>query len=276
MNVNFLRRRSYKIVAALLCVVIVGTAYAEGMSRAVVTTYEKKEDAVQKYILYLAGSISMENAKGENFLYCETPGMAIEADALPTMTLDDAERDRILKLGRAQTSVFTTRKNHYAAVAVQQHYLVLEQFGDNAWENVTYTFEEIDPIDGALGYRIIETGESIGAAEYDRILREYWDDVAEKEGVDYYDIFLSDDEPPEKMDDKRVDLIAKYSEDIPVELMTVSDAQTYRVNLSFNGKSVSTQEFEDFHVIVDNRSGEWTVFQGLTWAEPYPEIPDGD
>lgn len=276
MNVNFLRRRSYKIVAALLCVVIVGTAYAAGMSRAVVTTYEKKEDAVQKYILYLAGSISMENAKGENFLYCETPGMAIEADALPTMTLDDAERDRILKLGRAQTSVFTTRKNHYAAVAVQQHYLVLEQFGDNAWENVTYTFEEIDPIDGALGYRIIETGESIGAAEYDRILREYWDDVAEKEGVDYYDIFLSDDEPPEKMDDKRVDLIAKYSEDIPVELMTVSDAQTYRVNLSFNGKSVSTQEFEDFHVIVDNRSGEWTVFQGLTWAEPYPEIPDGD
>lgn len=264
MNVNFLRRRSYKIVAALLCVVIVGTAYAAGMSRAVVTTYEKKEDAVQKYILYLAGSISMENAKGENFLYCETPGMAIEADALPTMTLDDAERERILKLGRAQTSVFTTRKNHYAAVAVQQHYLVLEQFGDNAWENVTYTFEEIDPIDGALGYRIIETGESIGAAEYDRILREYWDDVAEKEGVDYYDIFLSDDEPPEKMDDKRVDLIAKYSEDIPVELMTVSDAQTYRVNLSFNGKSVSTQEFEDFHVIVDNRSGEWTVFQGLT------------
>ena len=276
MNVNFLRRRSYKIVAALLCVVIVGTASAAGMSRAVVTTYEKKEDAVQKYILYLAGSISMENAKGENFLYCETPGMAIEADALPTMTLDDAERERILKLGRAQTSVFTTRKNHYAAVAVQQHYLVLEQFGDNAWENVTYTFEEIDPIDGALGYRIIETGESIGAAEYDRILREYWDDVAEKEGVDYYDIFLSDDEPPEKMDDKRVDLIAKYSEDIPVELMTVSDAQTYRVNLSFNGKSVSTQEFEDFHVIVDNRSGEWTVFQGLTWAEPYPEIPDGD
>lgn len=276
MNVNFLRRRSYKIVAALLCVVIVGTAYAAGMSRAVVTTYEKKEDAVQKYILYLAGSISMENAKGENFLYCETPGMAIEADALPTMTLDDAERERILKLGRAQTSVFTTRKNHYAAVAVQQHYLVLEQFGDNAWENVTYTFEEIDPIDGALGYRIIETGESIGAAEYDRILREYWDDVAEKEGVDYYDIFLSDDEPPEKMDDKRVDLIAKYSGDIPVELMTVSDAQTYRVNLSFNGKSVSTQEFEDFHVIVDNRSGEWTVFQGLTWAEPYPEIPDGD
>ena len=276
MNVNFLRRRSYKIVAALLCVVIVGTAYAAGMSRAVVTTYEKKEDAVQKYILYLAGSISMENAKGENFLYCETPGMALEADALPTMTLDDAERERILKFGSAQTSVFTTRKNHYAAVAVQQHYLVLEQFGDNAWENVTYTFEEIDPIDGALGYRIIETGESIGAAEYDRILREYWDDVAEKEGVDYYDIFLSDDEPPEKMDDKRVDLIAKYSEGIPVELMTVSDAQTYRVNLSFNGKSVSTQEFEDFHVIVDNRSGEWTVFQGLTWAEPYPEIPDGD
>ena len=276
MKIDFLCGRSHKLVAALLCVVIVGTVYAVGVSRTVVTTYEKKEDAVQKYILYLAGSISMENAKGENFLYCETPGMAIETDALPTMTLDDAERERVLKLGSAQTSAFTTRKNHYAAVAVQQHYLVLEQFGDNAWENVTYTFEEIDPVDGVLGYRIIETGESISAAEYDKILREYWDDVAERESVDYYDIFLSDDDPPEKMDDKRVDLIVKYSEGIPVELTTVSNAQTYRVNLSFNGKSVSAQEFEDFHVIVDNRSGEWTVFQGLTWAEPYPEIPDGD
>ena len=193
--------------------------------------------------------------------------------ALP---LEDSEREAVLKWANTEKVDSTTRSDYYAAIAVRQHYLVLEQFGDNAWENVSYTFEKVDPVDGALGYRIIETGESISAAEYDKILREYWDDVAKKEGVDYYDIFLPEADPPEKMADKRVDLIAKYSEGIPVELTTISDAQACRVNLSFNGKKTSAQGFGDFHFIIDNRTGEWKTYEGLTWAEPYPGFPIGD
>ena len=100
--------------------------------------------------------------------------------------------------------------------------------------------------------------------------------MAKKEDVDYYDIFLPEAESPEKMADKRVDLIAKYSEGIPVELTTISDAQACRVNLSFNGEKTSAQGFGDFHFIIDNRTGEWKAYEGLTWAEPYPGFPIGD
>ena len=232
-----------------------------------------QEDAARDYISYLSGSTDLASAKKGSLLHCEFPGMSALTAALP---LEDAEREAVLKWANTEKVDSTTRIDYYAAIAVRQHYLVLEQFGDNAWENVSYTFEKIDSVDGALGYRIIETGESIGAAEYDKILREYWDDVAKKEGVDYYDIFLLEAEPPEKMADKRVDLIAKYSEGIPVELTTISDAQAYRVNLSFNGKKTSAQGFGDFHFIIDNRAGEWKAYEGLTWAEPYPGFPIGD
>ena len=232
-----------------------------------------QEDAARDYISYLSGSIDLASAKKGNLPHCEFPGMSALTAALP---LEDAEREAVLKWANTEKVDSTTRIDYYAAIAVRQHYLVLEQFGDNAWENVSYTFEKIDSADGALGYRIIETGESIGAAEYDKILREYWDDVAKKEGVDYYDIFLPEADPPEKMADKRVDLIAKYSEGIPVELTTISDAQACRVNLSFNGKKTSAQGFGDFHFIIDNRTGEWKAYEGLTWAEPYPGFPIGD
>ena len=232
-----------------------------------------QEDAARDYISYLSGSIDLASAKKGNLPHCEFPGRSALTAALP---LEDAEREAVLKWANTEKVDSTTRIDYYAAIAVRQHYLVLEQFGDNAWENVSYTFEKIDSADGALGYRIIETGESIGAAEYDKILREYWDDVAKKEGVDYYDIFLPEADPPEKMADKRVDLIAKYSEGIPVELTTISDAQACRVNLSFNGKKTSAQGFGDFHFIIDNRTGEWKAYEGLTWAEPYPGFPIGD
>ena len=220
------RRRSRTIAAVLLFVAAIGAVYLASVSRTVVTTCEKKEDAVREYLSYLSGSTDMASAE--------------------------------------------------KGMKMRQYSLVSEQFGADAWENVSYTFEEIDPVDGTLGYRIVETGQIISESEYNRILREYWNDIAEKEGVSYYDIFLSDDESAEKMAEKRTDIIAKYSEDIPVQLIAISDTQTYRVNLSFNGKSASAQGFKDFHFIIDNRSGEWKVLEGLTWTEPNPEFPDGD
>lgn len=42
---------------------------------------------------------------------------------------------------------------------MRQHDLVVEQFGANAWDNVSYTLREIEPADGNLGYRVKSTGE---------------------------------------------------------------------------------------------------------------------
>lgn len=219
---------------------------------------DEKEAIIQEYITYLSEARDLEHVNRDVAIKIELHGMGTDSSALPTKSLEEAEAER------------------YASVAVQQHHLVMEQFGSDAWENVTYTLEETDPVDGKMGYRMVSTGELVSESEYDRFLREYWEEVAEKEGVTYDDIFLADDEPAEMMENKRVDIIAKYADDIPVQLTTISDAQTYRVNLSFNGQRVSDQKHEDFHFIIDNRKGYWTVFQGLTWAAPYPEYPEGD
>jgi len=224
---------------------IIITIYALNLPASIVKPTKGKEGAIQEYITYLTEAGDPKKTKRDNEFDIELQGMGTESSSLPT-------------------------------IAVQQHNLVIAEFGTDAWNNVTYTLEEIDPVDGILGYRIVSTGESISESEYSFLLHKYWEDIAEKEGVTYYDIFLADGEPVEKMEYKRVDIIAKYSDGIPVELTTISDAQTYRVNLSFNGKRVSDQKFEDFHFIIDDQNGNWTVFEGLTWAEPYPGLPEGD
>lgn len=165
---------------------------------------------------------------------------------------------------------------YHAAIAVQQHDLVVDQFGANAWDNVSYTLKEIEPADGDLGYRVKSTGEFVDKEEYEKILYGYWEAVAAQEGTSYADLFLTEGESAENIASKRVDLIAKYSDAIPVELVTVSDFRTYEVLLSFNGKTISADGYEDFHFVIDNKDDNWKVLQGLSWAAPYPEEPTGD
>ena len=112
--------------------------------------------------------------------------------------------------------------------------------------------------------------------EYEKILYGYWEAVAAQEGTSYADLFLTEGESAENIASKRVDLIAKYSDAIPVELVTVSDFRTYEVLLSFNGKTISADGYEDFHFVIDNKDDNWKVLQGLSWAAPYPEDPTGD
>ena len=191
--------------------------------------------------------------------------------------LEEAEQSGYLFPVIIKDIVAENKKVEYhAAIAVQQHDLVVDQFGANAWDNVSYTLKEIEPVDGELGYRVKSTGKLVDKAEYEEILYEYWGNVAAQEGTSYADIFLTEGEPSENIANKRVDIIAKYSHDIPVELVTVSDSQTYEVFSSFNSKTISADGYEDFHFVIDNEDGEWKVFQGLSWAEPYPENPTGD
>lgn len=64
---------------------------------------------------------------------------------------------------------------------------------------------------------------------------------------------------------------------IHVKMTSVSDTEeTDIVNLSFNGQTSSEDGFSNFHFVMDNRSKEWEVFEGLTWIKPLPEYPTGD
>ena len=191
--------------------------------------------------------------------------------------LEEAEQSGYLFPVIIKDIVAENKKVEYhAAIAVQQHDLVVEQFGANAWDNVSYTLKEIEPADGDLGYRVKSTGEFVDKEEYEKILYGYWEAVAAQEGTSYADLFLTEGESAENIASKRVDLIAKYSDAIPVELVTVSDFRTYEVLLSFNGKTISADGYEDFHFVIDNKDDNWKVLQGLSWAAPYPEDPTGD
>lgn len=191
--------------------------------------------------------------------------------------LEEAEQSGYLFPVIIKDIVAENKKVEYhAAIAVQQHDLVVDQFGANAWDNVSYTLKEIEPADGDLGYRVKSTGEFVDKEEYEKILYGYWEAVAAQEGTSYADLFLTEGKSAENIASKRVDLIAKYSDAIPVELVTVSDFRTYEVLLSFNGKTISADGYEDFHFVIDNKDDNWKVLQGLSWAAPYPEDPTGD
>lgn len=191
--------------------------------------------------------------------------------------LEEAEQSGYLFPVAGNDIAAEKKKAEYcASIAVQQHDLVVEQFGANAWDNISYTLKEIEPADGDLGYRVKSTGEFVDKEEYEKILYGYWEAVAAQEGTSYADLFLTEGESAENIASKRVELIAKYSDAIPVELVTVSDFRTYEVLLSFNGKTISADGYEDFRFVIDNKDDNWKVLQGLSWAAPYPENPTGD
>lgn len=270
-------RQVITIVVVCVCLMaIVVAVSASNLSASIEMPTIGKEDIIQEYITYLSEVGDPTKTKRGNEVNIEGPGMGTESSALPTMTLEEAEKAGLLSPGRDQGKGTTARADHYASVAMQQHDLVITQFGSDAWENVTYTMEEIDPVDGSQGYRIVSTGELISRSEYDSLLRKYWENVAKQEGVTFYDIFLADDEPAEMMKNKRVDILGKYIEAIPVELTLISDAQFYSVHLTFNGERVSNEKFENFHFKIENRNDNWVVYQGLTWAAPVLEFPEGD
>ena len=272
--------RTIRCPVFLLC--MVGVLLAIGVLAACTPSKDvgvctEKETLADAYINYLSSASTVQAARGNMNFLCESPGMGILSMESSMIDLEEAEQSGYLFPVIIIDIVAENKKAEYrASIAVQQHDLVAEQFGANAWDNVTYTLKEIEPADGDLGYRVKSTGELVDKAEYEEILYEYWEAVAAQEGASYADLFLTEGEPSENIANKRVELIAKYSDAIPVELVTVSDSQTYEVLLSFNGKTASADGYEDFHFVIENKDSDWKVLQGLSWTEPYSENPAGD
>ena len=151
---------------------------------------------IRAYISYLGDPAA---SGGEPDFLLETPGMG--TTAIPDVTtLEDAEAAGLLS--PEHTTDAAARAEYCFAVAVQQHDLVIAQFGPDAWDHVTYTLKEIEPV--------------------------------------------------------------------------TSSSKAYNVLLAFNGKAVSEEGYQDFLFVIDAPDGVWRVFQGLSWAEPYPEYPTGD
>lgn len=264
-----------KMLISMLCLLIIAFAMLLPCM-ANVTPPLDRAGVIKSYIEFLADAEDCSDTSNSKSLHSELPGMGTDETSLPDMTLDEAEAQGLLSSSAKSKISDSDKAARYTAIAMQQHDLVIEQFGDDAWVNVSYTLEPIEPLDGALGFRIIKSGKLISEQEYEKEMRAYWEKIAQNEGVDYYDIFLRDDEHVENLQYKRVDLISEYSSGQPAELTLISESEAYCVNLKFNNQAESDEGYTDFHFIIDNRNGNWSVFSGLSWTAPYKQEPTSD
>ena len=249
-------------IAGVLLAVGVLAAYTQSKD---IDVYTEKDTLVSAYINYLSKASSARAARENMNFLCESPGMGTLPMGSSMIDLDEAEQSGYLFPVAGNDIAAEKKKAEYcASIALQQHDLVVEQFGANAWDNVSYTLKEIEPADGDLGYRVKSTGEFVDKEEYEKILYGYWEAVAAQEGTSYADLFLTEGESAENIASKRVDLIAKYSDAIPVELVTVSDFRTYEVLLSFNGKTISADGYEDFGLCQDRHTIFLEIFSAAS------------
>ncbi len=263
-----MKNKAFVIVAVLIAIVcIIPIVYKTSQETSAVEEYDL-QNLINNYISYIGGDF--ENA---DKIFCNHPGMEASEDLLPDTFLEDAEQNGLLDEKQQYSERLLTQARYAAA----QNALVKEQFGDDAWETVKYELVEEEPIDGALGYKVVETGELVDEKTYQLMNREYWTQIAESEGIGYYDIFLTSDEGPEAMENKRVALIDRYIDKEPVKAVRITEKQRFSVNLSFNNKTESESGLYNFHFYVEgSEKNGWEIRQGLSWSEKFPEYPEDD
>lgn len=146
-------------IAAVLLAVGVLAAYTQSKD---IDVYTEKDTLVGAYINYLSKASSARAARENMNFLCESPGMGTLPVGSSMIDLDEAEQSGYLFPVAGNDIAAEKKKAEYcASIAVRQHDLVVEQFGANAWDNVSYTLREIEPADGNLGYRVKSTGEFV-------------------------------------------------------------------------------------------------------------------
>ena len=153
-------------IAGVLLAVGVLAAYTQSKD---IDVYTEKDTLVGAYINYLSKASSARAARENMNFLCESPGMGTLPMGSSMIDLDEAEQSGYLFPVAGNDIAAEKKKAEYcASIAVRQHDLVVEQFGANAWDNVSYTLKEIEPADGDLGYRVKSTGEFVDKEEYEK------------------------------------------------------------------------------------------------------------
>ena len=143
-------------IAGILLAVGVLAAYTQSKD---VDVYTEKDTLVGAYINYLSKASSARAARENMNFLCESPGMGTLPMGSSMIDLDEAEQSGYLFPVAGNDIAAGKKKAEYcASIAVRQHDLVVEQFGANAWDNVSYTIEG----DRACRWRFGVSGEVDG------------------------------------------------------------------------------------------------------------------
>ena len=108
----------------------------------------EKDTLVGAYINYLSKASNARAARETMNFLCELPGMGTLPMGSSMIDLEEAEQSGDLFPVAGNDIAAEKKKAEYcASIAVRQHDFVVEQFGANAWDNVSYTLKEIEPAD---------------------------------------------------------------------------------------------------------------------------------
>ena len=223
--------------------------------------YTSSEDAVSKYIGYLSNKDKRDLAVANNYYFCKTPGSDPDSSWQTYMGNNNETQEEMVAAWRDGTKNLAKT---FAIYAEHQCEFVKMQFGQDAWDKVTYEFEPWLPtMNGRDAYILTTTGEEITKEENDRLWLEFWNDIAAKEGLTYDDLFQSSD-PKKYREDIRSDIVAEHIEEFPVKLTSVSLNTAYKVHLYFDGQE-HTEDYGDFKFFVEGKDKEWLIVCGLMW-----------
>ena len=131
----------------------------------------------------------------------------------------------------------------------------MSEFGDGAWDNVTFYRTSYPYSRMVREYRVKSTGKRISIQEYEEILWDYWQKAAEKEGLEPEDL-IRDGYYSEKAE--------KYLDAVPVEAVFADDTETYRITLLFYGKEFGSSG-RSYSFLVSGKEDVWEISSGLSW-----------
>ena len=212
-------------------------------------SFSSVQEAVDRYVDYLRNQTSRSLAVSGNYIYCFSPGL----DPGSSLAQQNTEiQDDLRGLMRFCEK---HRAENYAKIAAAQYEFILEQFGMDAWDNVSYYVEECGDEVVCREYYIVKTGEKIDRARYDTMLLEFWNDVAKKEGVGFEELW---------QDGKYSSAAEKHLSEVPVKAVNSADQKALRIYLLFNG-AAEGKECSGVFFIVAGDGISWDVSVGLMW-----------
>lgn len=158
-------------------------------------------------------------------------------------------------------------------IITSQYEFIIEKFGDNAWENITYKIDKANCPSNKEEYVNIETGQVISEKEFLNITEMYWNNFVKEKGIEYEE-FLNIREYSGEFNEKEnmnILIANELGYRPPVKVNLVDEYDFYEVYLSFNGRTETDDGENAFKICIDNKNGTFKVISGLRWFVPLSE-----
>lgn len=153
----------------------------------------------------------------------------------------------------------------------QQYEYIISQFGQNAWENVSYQIIKTNCPEKGEEFVLKETSKILTKSEAKNVTKDFLKKIAKENNMTYDELINPTSSSGEK---RKQNKIESYSDIIleeivfPVEVNLVDLYDYYNVVLTFNDQSSTETGEHHFMISICNKDGLWRIYQGLTWIIP--------